>query len=116
MNNDISDASGDTGNATATLSSPLWEAAHAYAAAVQEIPYVHKVLLEESRNPAYIWTIISTPPFDDTYRTPVYEAEMAILQDAHFPLVGFRLLNVREVDDDLRMHLPASQRVLFERA
>lgn len=116
MNNDTSEAGGDTGNAVVTLSSPLWEAAQAYAATVQEIPYVHKVLLEESRNPAYIWTIISAPPFDDTYRRPVYEAEMAILQDARFPLVGFRLLDIQEVDDDLSMHLPTSQHILFERA
>ncbi len=71
--------------------------------------------MEESRTPAYIWTVISAPPFEDTNRAPVYEAETAVLQQETYPLVGFHLINVQEIEQDLSNALPASHQILFER-
>jgi len=79
------------------------------------LPHVQQILIEESRAPARIWTVISAPPFEDSYRIPVYEAEMVIHQQETYPLVEFRLINRQEIEQELTNVLPASHRILFER-
>jgi len=101
--------------ATPPLADPPIEAAHAFVDGVRTVPPVQQILIEESRVPARIWTVISAPPFEDSYRVPVYEAEMAIHQQATYPLVEFRLINMQEIGQELTNVLPASHRILFER-
>jgi len=97
------------------LDGPPIEAARAFVERARTLSHVQQILIEESRVPARIWTIIFAPPFEDSYRVPVYEAEMAIHQQEAYPLVEFRLINMQEIEQELTNVLPASHRILFER-
>jgi hypothetical protein len=70
----------------------------AYVEAVSNIDIVQKVLLSQDEEAVIIWTIIDAPPFDDSLRTPIYEAQLRILRAVKGDtLLDFHVLNVSEL-------------------
>lgn len=71
-----------------------------YIELVSEIPEVREVrLLDDDEGPA-LWTIISATPFDNHPRDRVIEAQIEVMKNMDEPLLGFRLINVRELNGE----------------
>ena len=47
-----------------------------YIDMVSEIEIVQQVLIEETVDTINVWTIIDAPPFEDSLRTPIYDAQI----------------------------------------
>jgi hypothetical protein len=82
---------------------------------VEKLPYVQRVLLESTAGRRRVWTVISAPPFDTDYRNPVRDAEVEALAASDIPVVGFRLINLREIEDDPVKVLPTPAFILYQR-
>ena len=77
-------------------------AAKQYLELVREIPEVVEVrLLDDDDGPA-VWTIISATPFDDGPRNRVLNAQIEVVRSMDKPWLGFRLINVEELDNEFR--------------
>jgi hypothetical protein len=69
-----------------------------YVEIVSTIDIVHRVLFVKDEDGATIWTIIDAPPFEDSLRTPIYEAQLKILSSAKEGIfLDFHVLNVSEL-------------------
>ena len=71
-----------------------------YIKLVSDIPEVREVrLLDDDEGPA-LWTIISATPFDNGPRDRVIEAQIDVMRSMEEPLLGFRLINIRELNEE----------------
>ena len=113
----MQDAYFDLAPATGTLGSGLWGVLSSFVDAVSGFPSIRLIALETSNleDEYRVWTVISAPPFEDQFRSPVYEAQSDALRLADYPLLAFRLLNSQELAVELTEALPESYVVLFER-
>jgi len=76
----------------------------AYVEAVSNIDLVRQVLLSQDEEVATLWTIIDAPPFEDSFRIPIYEAQTRLLRSIREDiLVDFCVLNVSELSDNQRL-------------
>lgn len=93
------------------------EMTSAYVELVKQIPEVQLVVLVKDDPYGYgprIWVIIDAPPFEPEPRYRVYYIDSDIIQRFEdFPF-GFRLINMRELQDELEDYLPQGD-VLFDR-
>lgn len=94
------------------------EACKAYVKMVSGIDIVQKVFLIETMDVATIWTIIDAPPFEDSLRAPIYDAQLHILgmfRD-HVPL-DFNVLNVSELSENQEPNniIPVNAKLVWER-
>ena len=70
-----------------------------YIKLVSEIPEVREVrLLDDDEGPA-LWTIISATPFDNGPRDRVIAAQIDVMRNMEGPLLGFRLINISELNE-----------------
>jgi hypothetical protein len=90
----------------------------AFVEGVRRLPNVETVLVsEEFRIGAIrVYTVIDSEPFDYDQRHPVYEAEIPVYEQAADVEVSFRVINRREIEDPLEMHLPNRNRLLYQRS
>jgi FtsZ-binding cell division protein ZapB len=90
----------------------------AYVKIVSNIDMAKKVLVAETMDVATIWTIIDAPPFEDSLRTPIYDAQLRILSTLkeHVPL-DFNVLNVSELPKKQEPNdiIPANAKLVWER-
>jgi len=94
------------------------ELCKAYIEIVSAFDIVHKVLLVEDEDVATIWTIIDAPQFEDSFRTPIYEAQLKILRSIKEDLLlDFHVLNVSELSEEQNIDdiIPSSYDVLWQR-
>jgi hypothetical protein len=83
-----------------TETSAVTEVCKAYIEQVKDLRVVCEVLLSrcEDDDASIIWTIIEAPPFDDSLRLPIYEAQLKILKSIKGDaLVDFHVLNLAEL-------------------
>ena len=90
----------------------------AYVKIVSSIGMVQKVIVVETMDVTTIWTIIDAPPFEDSLRTPIYDAQLHILSmlKDHVSL-DFNVLNVSELPENQEPYsiIPANTRLIWER-
>ena len=72
-----------------------------YLDLVRDIPEVVEVRLADDDEGPTIWTIISAIPFDNVPRDRVIEAQIDVMKDGK-SAVGFRLINLEELDHEFR--------------
>lgn len=114
LSSEIRDIRSTIQTSTATIT----ELCRAYVEAVSNIDTVQQVLLSQDEEGAIIWTIIAAPPFEDSLRTPIYEAQLMILRavkgDA---LLDFHVLNVSELPRNQHVQeiIPPDFNVLWQR-
>ena len=89
-----------------------------YVDMVSTIEVVRRILLVEDSGVTTIWTIIDAPPFEDSLRTPIYEAQIKILSTLkeNIPL-DFYVLNLSEIseDEELESIVPSNAKLVWER-
>jgi hypothetical protein len=73
-----------------------------YLELVREIPEVVEVFLVDDDEGPALWTIISAIPFDNGPRDRVIEAQIDVMKVMEEPLLGFRLINLEELDGAFR--------------
>ena len=91
------------------------EACAAYLRAVADVPWITEIVLDsESRKDPTIWTVISAPPFEKDYRTPVYQGMGEVELSLAAPLVRFEMVNLRELPNGVKPEhlLPVKAKVL----
>jgi hypothetical protein len=77
---------------------------------------VQLVLMERDQVPVpRLGTIIDAPPFDLSYRRPIYETQQVAMEHVDSPVVTFRLVNIRELETSLDDVLPRRYTVLYPR-
>ncbi|MCD6567921.1 MAG: hypothetical protein J7K94_04205 [Dehalococcoidia bacterium] len=90
----------------------------AYVKMVSTIDIVQKVALVETADIATIWTIIDAPAFEDSLRTPIYDAQLHIFSklEDHVSL-DFNVLNISELSENQGPDsiIPADARIIWER-
>jgi len=90
----------------------------AYVDLVSTINIVRQVLIVTTNHIATIWTIIDAPPFQDSLRTPIYDAQVKILSTLkeNIPL-DFYVLNVAELSEDEKLEdiIPSNAKLVWER-
>jgi len=93
------------------------ELCEAYVEIVSGINIVRQVFLCETNNIATIWTIIDATPFEDSLRTPIYDAQVKILSTLkeNIPL-DFYVLNVSELSEgeELKGIIPSNAKLVWE--
>lgn len=89
-----------------------------YVDLIGNIDLVIQVFLVESEDVATIWTIIDAPPFEDSRREPIYEAQVKILsiQKGNKPL-DFHILNISELSEDVKIEsiIPSTGKPVWKR-
>lgn len=103
-----------TGQQTTTLITHL-NVVQAFVAVARRLPHVQQILVDDPVQVRRIWTIITAPPFEDSYRMEVYEAQLAALGAAGYPPTDFRLINTQEFTTDINAVLPPRYQVVFRR-
>lgn len=91
----------------------LPELCRIYVELVRQIPEVQRVYLRAEDNSGCILTLIDAPPFERQVRNRVYEAQQAVLERVISGPIEFRLINVREVHDDLSQIVPSDSTILY---
>ncbi len=96
------------------------EVCKAYIEGVKNLDVVRKVLLSgsEDENVSIIWTIIEAPPFDDSLRIPIYEAQLKILKSLKEDiLLDFHVLNLSELLENQSVEgiVPPDTDILWQR-
>lgn len=92
------------------------EAARRFADLLRDVEYVEKVILEEAGwEGLRLWAVLSSPPFEDQYREPVYKAQSAVIHMLDAPAFDFRVVNINELEGRIEDVLPASAEMLYER-
>lgn len=89
-----------------------------YVNRVSAIDIVREVLLVETDEITTVWTIIDAPPFEDSVREPVYQAQLQILRELEGDTVlDFYVLNVSELPkkEKLERIVPPDARLLWRR-
>jgi hypothetical protein len=66
---------------------------------VTRLPQVREIRIEEDGQDWRLWTLIQAEPFDRAAREPVYQAQLATLQDHPASNMSFRLVNLAEYPD-----------------
>ena len=66
---------------------------------VATLPHVREVRLVDDGQEWLLWTLIEAEPFDRSAREPVYQAQLATLQDHPATDVSFCLTNLAEYPD-----------------
>jgi hypothetical protein len=89
----------------------------AYVDGVRSIPVVERVLVSEPYRIGAIrvYTVIDSEPFENGPLHSILEAEIPVYEQAPDVEVSFRVINRRELEDPLEMHLPSRYRVLYQR-
>jgi len=99
--------------------SAVSEVCEAYIEEVKGIQVVRQVLLSRCEDDeSVIWTIIEGPPFDDSVRLPVYEAQLKISQSLKEDSpVDFHVVNLSELSQKQNVEdiLPAHSETLWQR-
>ncbi|GEM_PF-5740329 len=76
-------------------------ACSAFLNKVRSIPEVSEVWFEkQADDDATIWTLISAPPLSYDVRDAVYQAQVDVLAALTEPILGFQVINLRELPDD----------------
>jgi hypothetical protein len=92
------------------------EAARRFADLLRNVEYVEKVILEEAGMEGLrLWAVISSPPFEERYRDPVYEAQSAVIDMLNAPVFDFRIVNLNELNGQVEDSLPKASEILYER-
>lgn len=107
--------SADAVVSTATSVISFWEVLSHYVNRVAEIPTVRLVALSQPEEGDAVWTVISAPQFEDSYRRPVYDAQSEAIRLADTQLFTFRVINIEEMTAELADTLPEGYVALFER-
>jgi hypothetical protein len=79
-----------------------------------KLPQVIKIAVEQRGPRNRLWTVISAPAFDRSYRSPIYRMEQD-LQVGDPETWDFRLLNLKELPDPTSDPLPSGAVLLFAR-
>lgn len=88
----------------------------AFVRSASRLEHVRKILVEAEESGALqIWTVISAPPDEFSYREQVYRAEMVASDAAPGVLAEFRLVNVKELHASLNHLIPADCKIAYER-
>ena len=92
----------------------------AYIEEAKSLDVVREVLLSKSEdeNVPIIWTIIEAPPFEDSLRIPIYEAQLRILKSLkEDTLLDFHVLNLSELSENQSMEdvVPPEIDILWQR-
>jgi len=101
-----------TSNATITV------LCRAYVEAVSNIDLVQQVLLSQDEEGATLWTIIDAPPFEDSLRAPIYEAQLKILRTMkEDSLLDFHVLNASELPQNQSVEeiIPSNFDIIWKR-
>lgn len=93
----------------------LPELCRIYVALMRQIQEVRLVLLRAEGESAYILTLIDAPPLERLTRDRVYLAQQTVLETISSPPVEFRLINGRELQEDVSHIIPSDATVLYER-
>lgn len=92
------------------------DAARRFVDLLRHAEYVESILLEEGEwEGPRLWTVLSSPAFEDHYSEPIYEAQGHIVDDLSEPVFEFRVINVNELKGRLEDILPVNARVLYQR-
>lgn len=105
------------GRASTKLAS-VGELCKAYVEIVSGINIVRQVFLSETNNIATIWTIIDATPFEDSLRTPIYDAQVKILSTLKEDIpLDFYVVNVSELSEgeELEGITPSNAKLVWER-
>lgn len=89
-----------------TSAKRLYKVFKAYLEEIKSLDIVRQVFLSLHgyEDVPTLWTIIESEPFEDSLRTPIYEAQMRVLKTLTDDiLVDFRVLNVRELSNDQKL-------------
>lgn len=89
-----------------------------YVNSIRTLKIVREVLLVEAEEITTIWTIIAAPPFEDSFREPIYKAQLHILRSlGDDKSLDFYVLNVLELPDgeELADVLPSNAKLLWQR-
>ena len=87
----------------------------AFLSAIRPLSQVKRVLVDDLLQTRHILTVISGAPFEFSEREPVYEAQLAALEQAHYPTVNFRLINIEESSASLDAAIPSTYHTIFRR-
>jgi hypothetical protein len=92
------------------------EAARRFADLLRNVEYVEKIILEEAGwGGLCLWAVLSSPPFEDQYREPVYKAQSAVMAMLDASVFDFRVVNINELEGRIEDILPTSAEMLYER-
>lgn len=89
-----------------------------YIGRLAGIPSVEKVLLSEHEEGLTVWTIIDAPPFEDSVRAPIYEAELEALRGCpEETMIDLHVLNLSEYagEGGISAAIPSDARVIWHR-
>ncbi len=89
-----------------------------YTDKVSHIKAVNEVLVVEEEQITTIWTIINSPPFEDSLREPIYEAQSHILRSLRQDIpLDFYVLNEAELTPDQKLSdiIPANSIRIWRR-
>jgi hypothetical protein len=79
-----------------------------------KLPQVIKIAVEQHGPRNRLWTVISAPAFDRSYRSPIYQMEQDLQVDDP-ETWDFRLLNLEELPEPTSDPLPTGAVLLFAR-
>lgn len=101
-----------------TQTSDIDRAYSDYIDKVKNIKVVREVLLVETDDVSTLWTIIESPPFDDTIREPIYNAQLHILRSIKGNTsIDFYVLNLLELpeNEEKSSFIPAHAKLIWKR-
>lgn len=89
-----------------------------YIEKVSSIEAAREILVVQAEKVTTLWTIIKSPPFEDSVREPIYAAQLQILRSLKRPIpIDFRILNETELpsDQDLSNAIPSNATSIWRR-
>lgn len=88
-----------------------------YVNKLKEIDVVQEIRSYQDEDCITIMALVTTAPFDDLARAPVYEAQLDVIQEVDQPVVDFRVINLMELSGrSVADVLPSEGRVLWKRS
>lgn len=89
-----------------------------YIDKVSAIEVVREILVVKGEKVTTVWTIINTPPFEDSVREPIYTAQLQILRSLEQVIpIDFYILNESELPSDEKLSdvIPSNARSIWRR-
>lgn len=89
-----------------------------YVDKVSNIKVVREILVVEEEEATTIWTIIKSPPFEDSLREPIYAAQSQVLRSLGQDItLDFYVLNESELPSDEKLSeiIPSNARLIWQR-
>ncbi|MDO8689900.1 MAG: hypothetical protein Q7R39_07790 [Dehalococcoidia bacterium] len=89
-----------------------------YVKRISGLEMVFKVIAVEDMEVITVWTVIDAPPFEDSLRQPIYQAQLQALREVKGDLaLDFYVVNIAELAKPVQLAsiIPSDAKVLWQR-